>query len=49
MYCNTNDMNKPFLDLTIRELLTLASGFVVIAIGSIALLSIEPIVEAIFS
>jgi hypothetical protein len=49
LYCNTTDMNKPILDLTIREMLTLISGYAVITIGVIALLCIEPIVESIFS
>lgn len=42
-------MNKPFLDLTVREALILVSGYVVITIGVLALFAMEPLINAIFS
>ena len=42
-------MNKPILDLTLREAITLIAGYVVITLFVIALLSVEPIINAIFN
>jgi hypothetical protein len=57
MYSNTtyiciviqNTMNKPILDLTLREAITLIAGFVVITLIVLTMLAIEPIVNAIFN
>jgi hypothetical protein len=50
MYCQlSNFMNKPFLDLTLREAITLIAGYLVITLFVIALLAVEPIINAIFN
>ena len=42
-------MNKPILDLTLREAITLIAGYVVITLFVLALLAVEPIMNAIFN
>lgn len=50
MYCQlSNVMNKPILDLTLREAITLIAGYVVITLFVLALLAVEPIMNAIFN
>jgi hypothetical protein len=57
MYSNTtyiciviqNTMNKPILDLTLREAITLIAGYLVITLIVLTMLAIEPITNAIFN
>jgi hypothetical protein len=42
-------MNKPILDLTLREAITLIAGYLVITLIVLTMLAIEPITNAIFN